>query len=104
MSVLFSILILYSGVLIAILIFFLLRIARFYEKKYAEIYKNASRQRTWHQLLYIPMALFAVAAGRYAFLNDFVGDLWGDIALCFGGIMLAAVGHHILRLMTGGNQ
>ena len=102
MTILFSILTLFPWVLAAGLIHLLIQVARFYQKKYAELYKDSPRQRTHYMLFLVPLVLFLFAAGRYAFLEDFVGDWVGDAALCIGGIMLAALAYRLQRLMTGG--
>ena len=103
MSLLFSILTLYSWVLGVGLILFLLYIARFYEKKYAELYKDIPRRRLYYQFFIIPLVLFIIAAGRYAiFVPDLAGDLWGDLAFFVGGVILAVLGYHLQNMMTGG--
>jgi hypothetical protein len=104
MSTLFSILTLYPWVLAAAMIYCLIQIARFYQKKYAELYTSSSDQRTYYPLFVIPLALFLVAAGRYAFLEDFAGDLLGDLALFVGGVILAVLGFRLQQLMTGGRR
>ena len=90
--------------LVAVLIYFLIRIARFYESKYAELYRDSPRQRTYYQLFLIPILLFVVAAGRYAFLGEFCGDPIGDLALLVGGIILVVLGYRLQELMTGGHR
>ena len=104
MSILFSILTLYPWVLVAGLIYVLIQIARFYQRKYAELYKNSPGQQTYHPLFLVPLLLFLFAAGRYMFLEDFVGDLIGDVAFLVGGIILAVLGYRLQRLMTGGRR
>jgi len=104
MHILFSILTLCPWVLVACLIFFLIRIARFYQKKYAELYDDSPRQRTYYQIFLIPLLLFLIAAGRYVFLDDFVGTTEGDLAFFVGGIVLAALSYRLQQLMTGGHQ
>lgn len=104
MHVLFSILTLCTWVLVAGLVYFLIRIARFYETKYAELYRDSPKQRTYYQLFLIPILLFLAAAGRYAFLGDFCGDPGGDLALLIGGITLAVLSYRLQELMTGGHR
>lgn len=99
-----SILTLYPWVLIAALIFLLALIARFYEKKYAELYKSVPRQQTYYSLFSIPLVLFLLAAGRYILSRDFAGDVLADIALFGGGILLAALAYRLHHLMTGGSR
>jgi hypothetical protein len=103
MTILLSILTLYPWVLAAGLIYLLIRIARFYQKKYAELYQDSPHQRTHSMLFLVPLVLFLFAAGRYAFLQDLAGDWIGDTALCIGGIVLAALAYRLQRLMTGGH-
>jgi hypothetical protein len=98
------ILTLYSWVLVGSLIYLLTLIARFYEKKYAELYRDASRQRTFYQLFLAPLLLFLAAAGSYALINDLAGNTWGDLGLFVGGILLALLSHRLQHLMTGGRQ
>jgi hypothetical protein len=104
MRILFSILTLCPWVLAASLIYFLIRIARFYQKKYAELYDDSPRQRTYYQILTIPLFLFLVAAGRFAFFGDFVGAAEGDLAFLVGGILLAVLSYRLQQLMTGGRR
>lgn len=104
MPVLFSVLTLYSWALVGSVIFFLTHIARFYEKKYSELYSNAPQQRTFYQFYLFPLLLFLIAAVRYAFLDDLAGDVGGDLAFFVGGIMLAALSYHLQRLMTKGRR
>lgn len=95
---------LYPWVLVGGLIYILIHIARFYEKKYAELYRDAPRQRTYYALFLIPIVLFLFAAGRYALCRDLAGDLAGDLAFMVGGIVLAASSYYLYRLMTGGRH
>ena len=104
MPTLVSILNIYPWILVAGLIYLLVHIARFYEKKYAELYQNTDGQRTYYQLFWFPFALFLVAAGRYAFRDDFAGDIAGDLALCAAGVLLGALVYRLQRLMTGGRR
>ena len=105
MSILSSILTLYSWVLGAGLVLFLLHIARFYEKKYVELYRDAPRRRTYYQLFWIPLILFLLAAGRYAyFCHDWAADLISDVAFAFGGVVLATLACYVHNMMTGGRR
>jgi hypothetical protein len=105
MSILFSILTLYSWVLGAGLVLFVLHIARFYEKKYVELYRDAPRRRTYYQLFWIPLILFTLAAGRYALLrDDWAGDVIGDLAFAVAGVVLATLAYHVHNMMTGGRR
>ena len=104
MTILVGILTVYPWVLAAGLIYFLIAIARFYQRKYAELYKSSPDQRTYHLFFLVPLILFLFAAGRYVFLDDFVGDTVGDLAFFVGGVVLAVLGYRLQRLMTGGHR
>jgi hypothetical protein len=86
----------YSWVIIAILLFFLFLIARFYERK--------AHQKSHYQLFLLPLILFLLGALRYNFLfsNNFVGDLLGDTLFFAGGVATSILGYRLLNLMTGG--
>jgi hypothetical protein len=101
MSTLPGVLTLYSWILLGALTGILILIARFYQTKYAELYKDTPQHRTYYALLVIPLLLFIFAAGRYAWRGDLCGDIPGDLALSAGGIVLFASSYHLYRLMTG---
>ena len=86
----------YSWVIMAILLFFLFLIARFYERK--------AHQRSHYQLFLLPLILFLLGTLRYDFLfvGNFVGDLLGDTLFFAGGVAAAILGYHLLNLRTGG--
>jgi hypothetical protein len=86
----------YSWVIIAILLFFLFLIARFYERK--------AHRRSHYQLFFLPLVLFLLGTFRYDFLfaGNFVGDLLGDTFFFAGGVITIILGYHLLNLMTGG--
>jgi len=90
------VLVTYSWVIIAILLFFLFLIARFYERK--------AHQRSHYQLFLLPLVLFLLGTLRYDSLSahDFVGDLLGDSLFFAGGVASAILGYYLLDLMTGG--
>lgn len=104
MAAICGILNLYSWTLVGVLILFLYQIARFYQAKYAELYKDKPRQRTYAALFFIPLLLFPAAAARYAFLETKAGDLGADLAFLLGGIVLAAISYHLYRLLMGGRR
>jgi hypothetical protein len=104
MPTLVRILTIYPWILVAGLIYLLVHIARFYEIKYAELYRNADGQRTHYRLFWLPFGLFLVAAGRYALLDDFTGDIAGDLGFCVGGILLGILVYRLERQMTGGHR
>jgi hypothetical protein len=84
---------LYAWALAALLLIFLFRIARFYQRTAAE--------PSHYQLFLIPLGLFAGAALRYAWLGQFTGDALGDLLLFAGGLTLFALGAFLSRLMMG---
>lgn len=98
-----SILIVYSWIVAAILVFFLFLIARFYELRFG--------QRSYYQLLLIPLSLFVAAAIWDAFfvndqtgdpLLDFVGATGPDLLLLVGGLLLLILCYSLYRTMMGG--
>jgi hypothetical protein len=104
METVFSVLNLYSWALVGVLIFFLYQIALFYRIKYAELYEEKPRQRTYAGLFVVPLVLFPLAAARYATLDAPIGDLVSDLAFLVGGLVLAAVSYHLYRLLMGGRR
>jgi hypothetical protein len=86
----------YSWGIIAILLFFLFLIARFYERK--------AQQNSHYQLFLLPLVLFLLATLRYDFLSadNFVGDSLGDTLFLAGGVATTILSYHLLNLMTGG--
>ena len=98
-----SILIVYSWTVAAILVFFLFLVARFYELRFG--------QRSYYQLLLIPLCLFIAAAIWDAFfvndytgdpLLDFVGATGPDVLLFVGGLCLLILCYSLFRTMMGG--
>jgi hypothetical protein len=104
MTVAFSVLLLYSWALVGALIYLLYQIARFYQAKYAQLYQEKPRQRTYAALFLAPLVLFPLAAGRYFMAEEAVGDLVADLAFLAGGIILAAASYRLYRLMMGGRR
>jgi hypothetical protein len=104
MATVLSVLNLYSWVLAGALIYLVYQIARFYQVKYAELYRDRPHQRTYAALLFIPLVLFPLAAGRYALLDVRIGDLLSDLAFLFGGVVLAAISYYLYRLLMGGRR
>ena len=95
MNVVNSILTVYSWGIVCILLFFLYKIAQFYEKK--------SGRHSYFWTFLIPAVLFGVAAIRYVYLAPAIaGDPWGDLMKFVGGVMLGGFGFYLLRLMVGG--
>ncbi len=100
-----SILILYSWIVAAALIGFLLLIGRFHEIKF--------RQRSGYRLFLLPLGLFVVAAVWDAFfanrytgdpLLDFVGAWEPDLLFLVGGLILSALCYSLFRAMMGGKR
>jgi hypothetical protein len=84
----------YVTVAIAALIFFLWRIASFYEA--------ASGKRVGHRFLLLPSALLTLGALWYLGHEvDFVGRPIGDLFLFLGGVLLFVFSSRLTRLMTG---
>jgi hypothetical protein len=100
-----SILILYSWIVAAILIFFLYLIGGFYEKRFG--------QKSKHELLILPAALFLVAVVWDVFfandntgkpLLDFVGAPGPDLLYLAGGLVLIGLVYSLYRTMMGGRR
>lgn len=93
-----SILLLYSSIVAAILISFLLLIGRFYEIKFG--------QKSHYLLLLIPFGCFLIAAVWYTVgspgTHDFLGVLVPDLLLLVGGIFLIVISYLLFRTMMGG--
>ncbi|MBN1934448.1 MAG: hypothetical protein JW934_07270 [Anaerolineae bacterium] len=105
MTILSGILTLYAWILGAAVVLFMFYIARFYERKYAELYKDASSNRTHYRLFLIPILLFILSALRYAlFLGDLAGDFGGDLSFFIGGVVLTILGYRLQLKMTGGQS
>jgi hypothetical protein len=98
-----SILIVYSWMAAAVLVFFLFLVGRFYELRFG--------QRSYYQLLLIPFSLFIAAAVWDAFfanghtgdpLLDFLGAPGPDLLLFGGGLLLLILCYSLFRTMMGG--
>ena len=95
-------LIAYSWIVAAVLIFFLFLIGRFYEIRFG--------QRSYYELFLIPLGLFVVAGVWDAFLAnnytgdpllDFVGALGPDLLFLLGGLALIVLCYSLHRTMMG---
>lgn len=100
-----SILILYSWIVAAALIGFLLLIGRFHEIKF--------KQKSGYRLFLLPLGLFVVAAVWDAFFAngytgdprlDFVGALGPDLLFLLGGLILSGLCYSLFRAMMGGKR
>lgn len=74
---------LYTWFPLALILFILLLIARFYEK--------SSGERTYFRLLVIPMIAFGFASVRYAANDRITGDMLADAALLVAGVILSGM-------------
>lgn len=74
---------LYSWFPLAALLMVMLLIARFYEK--------FSGSRMYFRGFFVLLVLFAAAAIRYTNLGDISGDVFGDLASGFAGILLSVL-------------
>lgn len=84
----------YVTIVVGALIFFLWRIASFYEA--------ASGKRVGHRFLLLPSLFLSVGALWYLGHEvDFVGRPVGDFFLFAGGILLFFFSSRLTRLMTG---
>jgi hypothetical protein len=97
--------VLYTWLLVALLIFFLFLIGRFYEVRFG--------RRAHYQLFLLPLVLLVVAAVWDAFfandhtkdpLLDFVGAFWPDLLFLVGGLVLTGLCYSLFRTMMGGRR
>jgi membrane protease YdiL (CAAX protease family) len=97
-----SILVTFSWIVAAVLIFFLFLIGRFYEIRFG--------QRSYYQLFLIPLGFFVVAGVWDAFLAnghtgdpllDFVGASGPDLFFLLGGLALIVLCCSLYRTMMG---
>jgi len=87
-----AILVLYGWIAVAILLFFLFLIGRFYEMQF--------RQRSYYQLFLLPLGLFLAGAIWYVLnTQDFVGVLGPDLLFLIGGLVLIGLGYTLYRIM-----
>jgi hypothetical protein len=85
-------LMLYGWFPLAVLLFFLLLIARFYQR--------FSGERTFYPLFALPILLFGIATARYAGVNQVAGDTLADLLFAVGGIILMTLCVFLYWLMT----
>jgi hypothetical protein len=76
---------------LAALLFFLLLIARFYQK--------FSGERTYFRLFLLPVVIFGAAAVRYASIDRLMGDPVGDMLMAAAGIILTGLCVTLYRVM-----
>ncbi len=83
---------LYSWFPLAILLVFLLLIARFYERFAGE--------PTYFRLFVVPIVLFGTATVRYSSIDQIGGDMLADLLLGAGGVTLVVLCVLLYWLMT----
>ena len=94
MQAISSVLTIYTWLGVGVLIFFLGRIAYFYEK--------TSGQSTGYYFLVLPTLVLMLGAGWYLVHNvDFTGEPTGDLLLLVGGGLLSFFGARLEKIMTG---
>jgi hypothetical protein len=87
----------YAWVVIGVLVFFLGRIAFFYEK--------TSSQRTRYYFPILPALLLAAGAVWYLARNvEFIGQPVGDLLLFGGGVFLGMFASRLQNQMTGARR
>ena len=77
---------------LAVVLVFLLLIARFYERFASE--------PTHFRLYVVPIVLFGTAAVRYSSIDQIGGDLLADLLLGAGGVMLVGLCLFLYWVMT----
>ena len=100
-----SLLVVFGWIIAAVLVLFLFLIGRFYEVRFG--------QKSYFQLMLIPLVLFVVAGVWDAFfansytgdpLLDFVGAIFPDLLLFVGGVVLIVLCYYLYRTMMGGRR
>jgi hypothetical protein len=91
-----QLLLLYTWFVLAAVLFFLLLIARFYQK--------FSGENTHFRWFILPIVLYGGAAMRYASIDHIGGDIPGDALLGSAGLVLAFLCIHLYRQMTAGRK
>ncbi|HFD39552.1 MAG TPA: hypothetical protein ENJ31_06855 [Anaerolineae bacterium] len=95
------VLILFTWIVAAILVFFFFLIGRFYEIRF--------KQESGYRFLLLPLILFLGAAVWDVLVNthtgdpllDFVGEPGPDALLLIGGVVLTALGYSLYQTMMG---
>lgn len=83
---------LYAFFPLAVVLMFLLLIARYYQR--------FSSERTLFQWFVLPLVLFGAATMRYSSINAIAGDWLGDILLGLAGLVLVPLSIFLYRRMT----
>lgn len=87
-----QLLLLYTGFALALLLVFLLLIARFYQR--------FSGERTYFRWFVAPALLFAAGVVRYASLDQIAGDALAEALMAGGGVVIIALCVYLHQLMT----
>ncbi|MBL8165450.1 MAG: hypothetical protein JNJ61_25940 [Anaerolineae bacterium] len=87
-----QIVILYAWFPLALILLFLLLIARFYER--------SANERTFFGYFGVPIGLFGAGLIRYASVNAIAGDVLGDMLVGIGGLLLILLCLFLYHLMT----
>ena len=86
-------LLIWTGV--AVLLYLLNRIARFFQ--------ITTGVRSLHEMFFVPTVLLLLGMARYLMIDaGFAGDILGDLLFFFGGVCLSLIGYFLFRLMMGG--
>ena len=94
MQIVKTVLTVYAWIVVGVLLFFLWRIATFYER--------ASGKQVGSRFLALPGVLMAAGVLWYGLHSvDFVGQPAGDLLLFVGGALLFLFSTRLVRLMTG---
>ena len=96
------VLIAFSWIAVAILVFFMHLIGRLYEIKF--------QRRSNYRLFHVPLALFLVAAAYYTVYPlvggglhfDFIGLILPDLLFFLAGLVLVVLSYFLLRMMIAG--
>jgi len=87
---------LYTWFVATILLFFLILIARYYQRFAGE--------RTYFRWFIVPIVLFTGAAVRYASIDRIAGDSVGDILIAVSGLFVGVGAVYLYRVMTVGRE
>lgn len=87
-----QILTLYTWFPLALLLLFLLLIARHYQRSAGE--------PTRFQWFLVPLLLFGLAAVRYASIDHLSGDIFANVLLGAGGLILFGASLYLYRRMS----
>jgi hypothetical protein len=93
-TIISSLLTIYTWVVVCVIVFFLFAIARFYQEK--------SGQNSYFAVFLVPIGLFAISTIIYAFSGaPAAGFFWGDVLRAAGGGILIVASYYLLNLMVG---